>query len=88
MPDKKQHITRTTKDVLAYIIQYKTRTGGASPSIREIGDACNLQSTSAVHYHLERLQDAGLIDRDPHLARNIRVVGETWSCPSSQAANA
>ncbi|HOD04867.1 MAG TPA: MarR family transcriptional regulator [Anaerolineaceae bacterium] len=86
MPDKKQHITRTTKDVLAYIIQHKTLTGGASPSIREIGDACHLQSTSAVHYHLERLQDAGLIDRDPHLARNIRVAGETWSCPQAASA--
>jgi len=86
MPDKKQHITRTTKDVLAYIIQHKTLPGGASPSIREIGDACHLQSTSAVHYHLERLQDAGLIDRDPHLARNIRVAGETWSCPQAASA--
>jgi repressor LexA len=89
MPDKKKSITRTSQDVLDYIVQYKTDAGGASPSIREIGDGCNLQSTSAVHYHLRLLEQVGLIERDPRQARNIRVIGESWTCPTiKQTTNA
>lgn len=81
MPDKKQPISGKTQDVLAFILQYKTKNCGASPSIREIQDACDLHSTSMVHRQLTRLQAAGFIERDSRTARNIRIVGETWSCP-------
>ena len=34
---------------------------GYSPSIREIGDAVGLRSTASVSYHLQALQDKGLL---------------------------
>ncbi|HNT54601.1 MAG TPA: hypothetical protein PKG95_07805 [Anaerolineaceae bacterium] len=78
---KPQQLTATARLVLGYILKYKYDTGGASPSIREIGAACNLRSTSVVYYHLDCLQSAGAIERSSHTARSIRVIGETWNSP-------
>ncbi len=81
MSNKKQSISNATREVMDFILKYKTMNCGASPSIREIRDACDLHSTSVVQHHLTRLQAAGWIERDTRTARNIRIVGETWSCP-------
>ncbi len=80
------NIPPSTLKVLNYILSYKRGHDGASPSIREICDGCALRSTSNGFYHLRRLQQAGLIEREANMARNIRVVGEQWSCP--QVVNA
>jgi repressor LexA len=46
---------------------------GYPPSIREIGDAVGLTSTSSVHSQLEALQRKGFIRRDPTKPRAIEV---------------
>lgn len=74
-------ISPSTKKVLDYIFNYKRSHDGASPSIREICEGCNLRSTSNGFYHLNKLQRAGLIEHEANTARNIRVIGEQWSCP-------
>ena len=38
---------------------------GISPSVREIGEAVGLRSSSTVHGHLRRLESKGYIRRDP-----------------------
>ena len=61
--------------VLAFV---KERLGdGIPPSVREIGDACGINSTSTVHAYLKRLEDEGYIDRRSGLNRAIRLPGES-----------
>ena len=50
-----------------------TRERGYPPTVREIGDAVGLKSSSTVHFHLGVLQKAGLIERDRALTRAIRA---------------
>jgi repressor LexA len=50
---------------------------GYSPSIRQIGKNIGVDSTSLVDYYLKQLADMGLIDRDQHVSRSIRVTNTT-----------
>lgn len=60
------------------ILEYlKERAGyGAIPSVREIGKAVGLKSTSSVQNNLDALEEKGYIERDPLLKRSIRIVGQ------------
>ncbi len=49
---------------------------GYPPSVREIGNAVGLQSSSTVHGHLAKLQEKGFIKRDPTKPRAIEVITE------------
>ena len=66
--------------VLRFIIRYKMAHDGNSPSIREMGDACGVSSTSVVAYNLEKLERAGKIEIDG--SRGIQVVGGRWVPPA------
>ncbi len=46
---------------------------GVAPSVREIGQAVGLKSTSSVQYNLDALEKAGYIKREPNLKRTIRL---------------
>lgn len=50
------------------------RERGYVPSIREIGEALSLQSTSTIHYHLTMLAERGLIRWDKGKNRAIQLV--------------
>ena len=64
-------ISQRAAAVLAYIGACRI-----TPTIREIGDACGITSTSLVSYYLDELELAGLIERpgEPGSSRNILVV--------------
>src|SRR5690554_3353536 len=47
---------------------------GYPPSVREIGQAVGLSSSSTVHGHLSRLEKKGYIRRDPTKPRAIEVI--------------
>jgi len=47
---------------------------GYPPSIREIGEAVGISSTSVVNYNLNALQRAGMIERDKTVSRGIKLV--------------
>ena len=47
---------------------------GYPPTIREIGKAVGITSTSVVNYNLDALQRAGLIYRDRTVSRGIRLA--------------
>lgn len=47
---------------------------GYPPSVREIGDAVGLASSSTVHGHLSRLEKKGYIRRDPTKPRAIEIL--------------
>ena len=58
--------------ILAYIREYQQE-HGYSPSLREIGDAVDLKSTSSVHYQLSRLQEDGLLSSDGAKSRTLSL---------------
>jgi len=60
------------------------RERGYPPSVREIGDAVGLASSSTVHTHLAVLQREGFLQRDPTKPRAIKVRYD----PSSKVAMA
>ena len=63
-------LTRRQEEILRFIQGF----GGYPPSMREIGDAVGLTSTSAVSYQLSCLQDKGYLRRVPGRPRTVEVV--------------
>lgn len=59
--------------ILEYI-RNKIKTSGYPPSVREIGQAVGLKSSSTVHAHLVRLEQLGYLKRDPSTPRAIIPV--------------
>jgi len=55
-------------------IKTEVREKGYPPSVREIGEAVGLASSSTVHGHLDRLEKKGLIRRDPTKPRAIEIL--------------
>ena len=65
-------LTPRQRQVLEYIDE-SVRHRGYPPSVREIGEAVGLSSSSTVHAHLAALQDKGYLSRDPSKPRAIEV---------------
>ncbi|MDQ6928770.1 MAG: transcriptional repressor LexA, partial [Actinomycetota bacterium] len=65
-------LTPRQRGILNFI-ESQSRTRGFPPSVREIGQAVGLSSTSTVHAHLATLQKMGYLRRDPSKPRAIEV---------------
>ena len=65
-------LTPRQRQVLEFI-DAEVRHRGYPPSVREIGEAVGLSSSSTVHAHLAALQDKGYLTRDPTKPRAIEV---------------
>lgn len=61
------------KAILNYIIETR-EAKGYPPSVREIGQAVGLSSSSTVHMHLSKLEAWGYISKDPTKPRTIIVL--------------
>lgn len=59
--------------ILEFIKMFSERSG-YPPTIREIGEAVGISSTSVVNYNLNVLQREGLIFRDKTVSRGIRLA--------------
>lgn len=57
---------------------------GIPPTIREIGNRFDISSTNGVRYFLSKLEAEGLIERQSHKARGIRIL-EKQSSLSARA---
>ncbi len=66
-------LTNRQKQILDFI-KRQTRDRGYPPSVREIGEAVGLNSSSTVHGHLARLEEKGYLRRDPTKPRAIEVL--------------
>lgn len=55
-------------------IKQELQNKGYPPSVREIGTAVGLSSSSTVHGHLAQLEEKGYIRRDPTKPRAIEVI--------------
>lgn len=62
-------------------IKENVREKGYPPSVREIGEAVGLASSSTVHGHLARLEKKGLIRRDPTKPRAIEILTDDFGQP-------
>ena len=66
-------ITNRQKEIFDYIRRYAAKTG-YPPTVREIGKAVGLHSSSTVHAHLANLEKIGLLRRDPTKPRAIELL--------------
>mgnify|MGYP001336410727 CR=1 FL=1 len=67
-------LTTRQRRVLEVIREWVDRYG-YPPSVREIGDAVGLMSTSSVHHQLRALERKGYLRRDPRRTRAVNVRG-------------
>ncbi len=68
-----KHLSKRQQNILKFIAQFLDRRG-YPPTIREIGEAVGIASTSVVNYNLNKLVDYGLIERVPEVSRGLRLV--------------
>jgi repressor LexA len=70
-----ERLTKRQQQILDFIRE-TLRIKGYPPSVREIGEAVGLSSSSTVHSHLEKLEELRLIRRDPTKPRAIEILDE------------
>ena len=68
-------LTKRQREIFDFIGKYLSA-NGYPPTVREIGKAVGLHSSSTVHSHLANLEDLGLLRRDPTKPRAIEVLVE------------
>jgi repressor LexA len=73
--DLVKDLTKRQKEIFDFISRYLAR-HGYPPTVREIGKAVGLHSSSTVHAHLAKLESRGVLKRDPTKPRAIEVLVE------------
>lgn len=68
-------LTKRQKEIFDFMRKYAAKTG-YPPTVREIGKAVGLHSSSTVHAHLANLEKLGLVKRDPSKPRAIELLYE------------
>lgn len=76
-----KELNSTQKRVYEYLVK-ALEEDGVPPSIREIGAAVGLKSTSSVQANLIALEEAGWIERNPMHKRHIRLKNRPASAPT------
>lgn len=76
MVRKSKGIGERHQKILGFIEEYQ-RKHKHPPSIREIGEHCNISSTSVVNYYLDQLEKEGLLERDRKISRGMRLVNNS-----------
>lgn len=66
-------LTKRQKEIFDFIRKYAAKYG-YPPTVREIGKAVGLHSSSTVHAHLANLEKIGMLRRDPTKPRAIEVM--------------
>jgi repressor LexA len=66
-------LTKRQKEIFEFIKRYAGKYG-YPPTVREIGKAVGLHSSSTVHAHLANLEKSGILRRDPTKPRAIELL--------------
>src|ERR1700704_5724072 len=66
-------LTKRQQEIFAFIKRYSAK-HGYPPTVRDIGKAVGLASSSTVHAHLANLEKLGLLRRDPSKPRAIELL--------------
>ncbi len=85
MAHKKKGLSERHKKILRFLKSHQKREG-YPPTIREIGKATNISSTSVVNYYLDQLEKMGKIERQRKISRGIQLtdlnpLGEMFKIP-------
>lgn len=78
---KKKDLTEVQQRLIDKIREVK-QDRNYSPSMRELGEAVGLSSTSSVSYQLAQLESQGLLTRDPRRPRTIDLTDDFTASPS------
>lgn len=73
MSRRSEGLSKRHQKILAFLTNFQEE-NGYSPSIREIGESINVQSTSLVDYYLKQLEEMGHISREQHISRSICLL--------------
>lgn len=68
-----KNLSKRQRNILSFISRFLEERG-YPPTIREIGEAVGIASTSVVNYNLNKLVDHGYIERVPEVSRGLRLV--------------
>jgi repressor LexA len=68
-------LTKRQREIFDFIKRYSSE-HGYPPTVRDIGKAIGLTSSSTVHAHLSNLEKLGLVRRDPTKPRALELLGE------------
>lgn len=79
-------LSKRQQDIYEFI-KSEVKEKGYPPSVREIGEAVGLASSSTVHGHLARLETKGLIRRDPTKPRAIEILSMEDEIPAPAVVN-
>ena len=66
-------LSKRQQHMLRFMHDY-TKDRGFPPSIREIGEECDIGSTSVVNYNLNKLVEAGYLWREGKVSRGLRII--------------
>ena len=69
----KRELSDRQKNILIYIDSYVSKSG-RPPTIREIGKATEISSTSFVNYNLNKLREKGFLLRDAEVSRGLQLT--------------
>ena len=73
MVRKKTGLGERHRKIMQFLTKFSDD-NGYSPSIRQIGEAISVNSTSLVDYYLRQLDEMEYIERDQHVSRSIRIL--------------
>ena len=68
-----KELTKRQQEIYDFIRKYSS-THGYPPTVRDIGKAVGLASSSTVHAHLANLEKLGLLRRDPSKPRAMELL--------------
>ena len=70
-----EKLSKRQQNILKFMNRY-IGDHGFPPTIREIGEATNIASTSVVNYNLNKLVMAGYLERSDRVSRGLKLVGD------------
>ena len=79
-------ISKKQEEILNYM-KNTILNRGFPPTVREIGEAVKLKSSSSVHAHLDTLEKNGYIRRDPTKPRAIEILDENFNMTRREVVN-
>ena len=75
MVDLNLKLTKRQQEIFDFIKRYSAK-HGYTPTVRDIGKAIGLTSSSTDHAHLANLEKLGMLRRDPTKPRALELLGE------------
>jgi len=79
-------LTKRQQEIFDFIKKYSAKYG-YPPTVRDIGKAVGLASSSTVHAHLANLEKLGLVRRDPSKPRAIELLDRAADAVKSVVSN-